>query len=210
MANPSNQQPKNKGQHYTVGDLAFIEENYGKMEVEEIAKKLERTVHSIWNQAQKLGVADNRSESGWSADQDQVLINHFPCSGAEKCRQLLLDIGHERTLKAVEARSQKLGLRRRNQGSVFTFQEACRLPQSEFFRDIAATYKNRTGKELTYTELTKIAYVSHSRVQKWFAPGSGQQPLGIQLKHYLWLVVRSFQSYSLKNNKSTDTEIHRY
>jgi len=52
------------------------------------------------------------------------------------------------------------------------------------------------GGSLTYKTLAEMCYVSHSRVQKWFAPGSGQDVLSMQMRHHLFLACLSQQSGS--------------
>lgn len=55
------------------------------------------------------------------------------------------------------------------------------LPQSEFIK----TCCSHAG--LTYKELAARCYVSHSRMQKWAAPGSGQEPLSMAYRRLIYL-----------------------
>lgn len=59
------------------------------------------------------------------------------------------------------------------------------LPQPEFFKAL----KELSGGSLTYKKLADMTYVSYSRCQKWFASGTGQEPLCIQIKRHMFLEV---------------------
>jgi hypothetical protein len=62
--------------------------------------------------------------------------------------------------------------------------ELSTLPQTEFYRAL----KNMSP-DMTYKSLAEMCFVSHSRVQKWFAPGHGQEKLSLQMRHHMLLSV---------------------
>lgn len=57
------------------------------------------------------------------------------------------------------------------------------LAQPEFYRAL-----KRAVPHATYKWLAEHCFVSYSRVQKWFAPGTGQQPLSMQQRHHFFVV----------------------
>lgn len=59
------------------------------------------------------------------------------------------------------------------------------LPQPEFFKAL----KELSGGTLTYKKLSDMTHVSYSRCQKWFASGTGQEPLCLQIRRHMYLEV---------------------
>lgn len=63
------------------------------------------------------------------------------------------------------------------------------LNQPDFYRAMSAHHQAVTGKPLTHAMLSDLCLWSISRLQKWFTPGSAQQPLALPVRHHIWLVV---------------------
>lgn len=63
------------------------------------------------------------------------------------------------------------------------------LSQPDFYRAMSDHHRAITGKPLTHATLSELCMWSVSRLQKWFTPGSAQQPLALPVRHHIWLVV---------------------
>lgn len=63
------------------------------------------------------------------------------------------------------------------------------LSQPDFYREISSHYRAVTGRPLTHAILSGLCLWSVSRLQKWFTPGSAQQPMALPVRHHIWLAV---------------------
>lgn len=73
-----------------------------------------------------------------------------------------------------------------------TWEDALRFSGPMFFEALAKHYQRCLGGKLSYQRLAKISHYSLSRMQKWFTSGTAQEPLGITVKHHLWLLGKSW------------------
>lgn len=73
----------------------------------------------------------------------------------------------------------------------YAWDDAKNIDQHMFFNKISEIYKLQTNEKLTYQQLSKICYWSVSRLQKWFTPGSAQEPLSLPIRHHIWITIIS-------------------
>jgi hypothetical protein len=64
------------------------------------------------------------------------------------------------------------------------------LSQPDFWQAMCQLYNIKKDGRLTYKKAASLIYRSHSRMQKWFAPGGGQQPLSMADRHHLYLAIQ--------------------
>jgi hypothetical protein len=101
----------------------------------------------------------------------------------------------KRGRSTVRAMRVKLGIpafvrRRRQQDGFFLGWESfSMLTQSGIFAALKKHYDHIFDADLTYPMLAKESFYSVSRLQKWFSPGSAQQPLNVDKKHHFWLLA---------------------
>ena len=70
-------------------ELQFLRENYGVLSLEEIAKKLNRTVSSIMHKAKRNGIKSVcKSEQRWTDEQVQYLIDNYKLKTNKEKRNL--------------------------------------------------------------------------------------------------------------------------
>lgn len=182
---------ENSGQPWAIKDIDFIEENKDRMTYEEMAKTLGRTRDAVRTFAIKSNL-HTRKYYFWSEDETEIL-KKYRFSGVKAIREELSKNGFNRSQFSIYYRLSR--------EKTVSFDEISNLPQKQFFNALDDLFYYKTGSKLTYKKLSDICYVSYSRVQKWFASGSAQQPLSMQLKHYFWLAVLNVGQKEGKSNE---------
>lgn len=88
-------------------ELQFLRENYGVLSLEEIAKKLNRTVSSIMHKAKRNGIKSVcKSEQRWTDEQVQYLIDNYKLKTNKELAKIL-----HKTKVAVDIKANNLGLK---------------------------------------------------------------------------------------------------
>lgn len=176
---------RNRGQRWTLTEYRYIEANAGKLTWQQIANDLGRTRSGVAQQAGKLGIRVLEPE--YTEEEDEIIRSVYPDQGAEGTLYALLEKGFERSISSITTRRHVLGV---TFVDTSKFEYLIELSQPELFSHLQALYKGATGGKLTYKKLASMCYVSYSRMQKWFAPGTGQEPLSKQMKHHFVLACR--------------------
>lgn len=100
---------------WTTDEIEFVETNYGKMPIIEIAKSLSRTrsaVDAMLSRLRRLGKITNLLKH-WSQDEDLFLRAKYPTMPN---KQISVELG--RTLPSIRARAVRLGVMKRPKCSV--------------------------------------------------------------------------------------------
>ncbi|WP_156162088.1 AsnC family protein [Pseudomonas sp. MRSN 12121] len=195
----STAKPGNHRQSWTIAHDEFVEKNNGIMTHAEIGKALGRSAAAVQRRVHALGL-QQRTYSEWSKDEEKILNDIYPSRGLEGVIHALSAAGFSRTKSAITGKVQTLKLER-----LALFESISSLTQPEFFQFLSRLYFESTGDKLTYQVLAEMCHVSYSSMQKWFAPGSGQQPLSIQLKHHFWLACK----FAIASRKRKISREHR-
>jgi hypothetical protein len=176
---------RNHKQQWTVSELEYIESNAGILTYQQIAINLGRTKSAVAQQASKLGVRVRLDM--WSEEEDTEIYGMYPTGGTNAVQNKLKEMGFDRTPGAITSRARELKV---NYIDTNKFEYLRALSQPDLFLKLNDIYKRSTGEKLTYRKLAEMCYVSYSRMQKWFAPGSGQEPLADYMKHHFFLACR--------------------
>lgn len=97
-------QGRNHQSAWTVKDIRFVEQHYGRRSVEEIARRLGRSVGAVRRVAHQSGVGKTRSQP-WTEEERELLRLHYD-KGTDYMQTLLPG----RTQLAINAQASKLGI----------------------------------------------------------------------------------------------------
>lgn len=95
---------------------------------------------------------------------------------------------------AVVAKRTEMGIpaflpsKRRRSRIFMDWSKFALLEPPELFSVLKEHYMTCFARELNYPILAKLTFYSESRMQKWFTPGSAQQPLSMSKRHHFWLL----------------------
>lgn len=92
---------------WTLKEIRFLEEQYGKLSVGEIAKQLNRTVLSVGGMAHKLGCTG--AYQFWSEDDEKVLLTYY--AAGEDIKTVMMRLPG-RSAGSIRTRAESLGIMR--------------------------------------------------------------------------------------------------
>ncbi|TNL06723.1 hypothetical protein CYD30_19640 [Kosakonia cowanii] len=99
--------PRNHRSAWTLKELRFVEEHYGKIPAREIAIELGRTLLSVKTTARSLGYRKIQSMLPWTEDEIAILRTHYAGgAGIHRVSELLPG----RNPRAITAHARKLGI----------------------------------------------------------------------------------------------------
>lgn len=178
----------NRRQIWTMAEIDSVIRlrNAGKS-ISDIAKELRRTEPGVQLKISRMGLGDNSDE--WDIEHLKLLWE-MRSAGTLAIQRKLKELGSERTSLAIR----KMLSKERAKREVFgDWQEAEAMSQPEFYKSMKVEFSQCTGNELTYKLLSEISFYSLSRIQKWFTPGSAQEPLIKSTRHHFWLLAKSWR-----------------
>ena len=103
--------PQNSGKRYSKEDIEFIKNNYDKMSVKELAKKLKRTPKSVRTKIERLGISLSDLERNkpyqWSDEDIEILKENYHLPDHE-----IQELLPEFSVSAITRKRLDLGLRK--------------------------------------------------------------------------------------------------
>lgn len=156
------------------------------LKYKEIAARMERSVSAVQQMAVDAGAA--RTNAVWSSE-ELLIVETAERGGTAAIRSALAGAGYVRSMNAIRTVMKRVRRERE-----FLWEYAVSLSQPLFFAELDRRFRLATGSKLTYPELSALSLYSLSRIQKWFTPGSAQEPLAITTRHHLWLLAKSWMA----------------
>lgn len=166
----------------------------GTMPDIEAAKVLGLKVPAVAARRRLLGIRPfsqhkSRAITAWSKEEIALLGTMSDASVAHVVNRKLNSVQqmrHRLKIPPFNRRTQK------EDRYFISWTAALRLSGPMFFADLSQHHQQCFGEKLTYQRLAKASHYSLSRMQKWFTAGTAQEPLGISVRHHLWLLGKSW------------------
>jgi hypothetical protein len=163
---------------WTENEIALLGTDTDKA----IAAKIDRSPLCVTQKRHRLGIpafykpTPTYKQKKWTTEDIALLGTDTDVAIAKKTG---------RTQPSVLQKRMSLGIPKfNNKGIVIKpFEKISNLNNADFYDELL----KMSGGKLTYKSLAALCYVSHSRVQKWFAPKP--EPLSMQLKNHFYLAV---------------------
>lgn len=171
---------------WTVADDAVL----GTITDAEAAKLLGRKTNTVAQRRIRKNIPSfartNGGQRAWTEEEISLL-------GTMSDSDLAKKIG--RTDTAVASRRDSYGIpgysaNKMPAARIPAWQEVEMLDQHTFFRTITKNLSEYLGTKFTLGMLANATYLSESRMQKWSAPGAGQEPLTAANRHHIWLAAK--------------------
>lgn len=161
-------------------------EKLGKISDKELAADLGVSVTTVSLKRRELGIPISTKKVLWTPSTLALLGQMPDLKLAEKLGTYYL---------AVRKKRESLAIPRYTSGLVNIqgyplFASISECSQNDFYLKLASEYQSRVGERLTYPKLSELCKWSVSRLQKWFTPGTAQEPLSVPVRHHIYLSVK--------------------
>lgn len=154
-----------------------IIDKLGKVPDGKLAKELGVSIGLVMRKRQQLGIKGQNTPKLQLTEEILSQLGTITDEKlAEKAGVNRVTISRYRKLNRIAAHGHQ-GLKKKKPA----WDQLKDMPQSDFIKHCCA------AANINYRELADRCYISHSRIQKWAAPGTGQQPISMAYRRLVYL-----------------------